>query len=138
MNCPAKYGEYITFQRRGLAQFEIAFSRDAGYLFGECVWHYFKRPNDMIYCEAIPDTTEAYFVIVKEGGVYLDGTFPLENIAEEILVFAAQRHEFEIYIYGEVPISERPQEGKFAFDAGPRSNHLQFIDAPFVSNPAFS
>lgn len=112
----AKYGEYITFQRRGMAQFEVAFSREAGYLFGECVWYNFKRPTDMIYCEAKPDTTEAYFVLVKDGGVYLDGTFPLENIAEEILVFTTQKNNFEIYVYGDVPISEEPMEGKFSFD----------------------
>lgn len=112
----ARYGEFITFHRRGMAQFEVAFSRDAGYLFGECVWHYFKRPPDLIYCEAIPETTEAYFVIVKDGSVYLDGTFPLENITEEILVFTTQQSNFEIYVYGDVPISEQPMEGKFSFD----------------------
>ncbi len=112
----SRYGEYMTFQRRGLAQFDVAFSRDAGYLFGECVWHFFKRPVDLIYCEVIPDTTEAYFVIVKDSGVYLDGTFPLENIAEEVLVFTTQKNNFEIYVYGDVPISEQPMEGKFSFD----------------------
>lgn len=112
----AKYGEYMTLHRRGLAQFELAFSHDAGYLFGECVWYYFKRPPDLVYCEAIPDTMEAYFVIVKEGSVYLDGIFPLENIAEEILVFTTQKNNFEIYVYGEVPISEQPMEGKFSFE----------------------
>jgi len=112
----AKYGEYITFHRRGLAQFEVAFSHEGGYLFGECVWTYFKRPVDMIYCEAIPDTTEAYLVIVKDSGVYLDGTFPLENIAEEILVFTTQLNNFEIYTYGDIPLSQEPLEGKIALD----------------------
>lgn len=111
-----RYGEFMTFQRRGIAQFEVAFSREAGYLFGECVWFYFKRPPDLIYCEIIPETTEAYFVIVKDSSVYLDGTFPLENIAEEILVFTTQKNNFEIYVYGDVPISEQPAEGKFSFD----------------------
>ncbi len=112
----SRYGEFITFHRRGMAQFEIAFSRDAGYLFGECVWHYFKRPADLIYCEIIPETTEAYFVLVKDGSVYLDGSFPLENIAEEVLVFTTQQNNFEIFVYGDVPLSEHPQEGKLSFD----------------------
>jgi len=114
----SRYGEYITFHRRGLAQYEIAFSHEAGYLFGECVWQYFKRPADLIYCEVIPDTTEAYFVIVKDGSVYLDGSFPLENIIEEILVFTTQKNNFDIYVYGDAPLSEQPQEGKFSFDPG--------------------
>lgn len=113
----ARYGEYMTFQRRGLAQFEVAFSSEGGYLFGECVWQYFKRPLDLIYCEVIPDTAEAYFVIVKNGSVYLDGRFPFENIAEEVLVFTTQENQFDIYVYGDGPISEQPEEGKISFEA---------------------
>src|SRR5579864_5340376 len=101
----SRYGEYLALLRRGVAQYEVAFSNDAGYLFGECVWHYFNRPLDLIYCEVIPDTTEAYFVLVKEGGVCLDGTFPLDHIAEELQAFTTQQNQFEIYVYGDTPIS---------------------------------
>lgn len=125
----SKYGEFLSFQRRGLAQFEVAFSNDAGYLFGECVWSYFKNPKDLIYCEAIPDTTEAYLVIVKNGSVYLDGIFPFENIAEELLVFTTQKNDFEIYLYGDVPISLEPTEGKFSFEAS-LVKAFTFLDAP--------
>jgi hypothetical protein len=110
------YGEYITLQRKGASQYEIAFSPDTGYLLGESIWHHFKRPIDMIYCEAIPDTTEAILVIVKAGSVYLDGRFPLENIAEELIIFLTQQNNFEIYTYGEVPLAEKPTEGKLSFD----------------------
>ncbi len=47
------YGEYITLQRKGASQYEVAFSPDTGYLLGESVWHYFNRPMDMIYCEVV-------------------------------------------------------------------------------------
>lgn len=111
------YGEYITLQRKGTAQYEIAFSPDPGYLLGESIWHFFKRPLDMIYCEAIPNTTEAILVIVKAGSVYLDGSFPLESISEELVIFLTQQNNFEIYTYGDVPVSEHPEEGKFSFEA---------------------
>jgi hypothetical protein len=111
------YGEYITLQRKGSLQYEVAFSPDTGYLLGESIWHYFKKPMDMIYCEAIPNTTEAFLVIVKAGSVYLDGSFPVETIPEELIIFLTQQNNFEIYTYGEVPISEKPQEGKFSFEA---------------------
>jgi len=111
------YGEYITMQKKGTAQFEVAFSPDRGYLLGESIWHYFKRPLEMIYCEAIPNTTEAILVIVKNGSVYLDGTFPLDSIPEELIIFLTQQNNFEIYIYGDVPISQTQQEGKFNFEA---------------------
>ena len=102
------YGEYITLQRKNAAQYEVTFSPDTGYLLGESIWHHFKRPLDMIYCEVIANTAEAILVIVKEGSVYLDGRFPLEGIAEELVVFLTQHNQFEIYIYGDVPIAQTP------------------------------
>lgn len=110
------YGEYITLQRKGPNQYEVAFSPDTGYLLGESIWHYFKRPVDMIYCEAIPNTTEALLVIVKSSSVYLDGSFPLDSIPEELIIFLTQQNNFEIYIHGDVPISQLPTEGKFNFE----------------------
>jgi hypothetical protein len=113
----ATYGEYVTFQKKGVTLYEVAFSADAGYLLGECVWHHFKRPPDMVYCEAIPNTFEAILVIVKAGSVYLDGTFPVDSIPDELVVFKTQQNSFNIYVYGDVPISQTPEPGKFSFDA---------------------
>ena len=110
------YGEYITLQQKTPMQYEVAFSPDTGYLLGETVWHQFNRPQDMIYCEAVPGTTEAILVIVKGGSVYLDGSFPAESIPEELIIFLTQQNNFEIFIYGDVPISQTPQEGKFNFE----------------------
>jgi hypothetical protein len=111
------YGEYITLQKKGPSQYEVAFSPDTGYLLGESIWQHFKRPLDMIYCEAIPNTTEAILVIVKSGSVYLDGSFPVESIPEELVIFLTQQNNFEIYLYGDVPISQTPETGKFSFEA---------------------
>ena len=111
------YGDYITLQKKSATQYEVAFSPDTGYLLGETVWYHFTRPEDMIYCEAIPNTTEAILVIVKNGSVYLDGRFPIESITEELVIFLTQQNNFEIYTYGDVPVVEKPEEGKFCFDA---------------------
>lgn len=110
------YGEYITMQQKNSLQYEVAFSPDTGYLLGESIWHHFKRPLDMIYCEAVPNTQEALLVIVKAGSVYLDGSFPLDSIPEELIIFLTQQNNFEIYTYGEVPLVEHPTDGKFAFE----------------------
>lgn len=112
----SSYGEYINLQRRNVDQYEVAFSPDPGYLLGETIWGYFKRPQDLIYCEAIPNTLEAILVIVKSGIVYLDGTFHLDAIPDELVIFRTQQNNFDIYIYGDVPISETLVEGKFTFD----------------------
>lgn len=110
------YGEYITLQKKNVTQYEVAFSPDTGYLLGESIWHHFKKPLDLIYCEAIPNSTEAILVIVKSGSVYLDGSFPLDSIPEELIIFLTQQNNFEIYIYGDIPISEQPEVGKFSFE----------------------
>lgn len=110
------YGDYITLQKKNATQYEVAFSPDTGYLLGESIWHQFKRPMDMIYCEHIANTTEAILVIVKAGSVYLDGRFPVESIPEELIIFLTQQNSFEIYVYGDVPITEHPEEGKFSFE----------------------
>lgn len=112
-----KYGQYITLQKRG-PKYEAAFSPDPGYLLGESIWLHFKRPLDMVYCEMVPNKAEAILVVVKEGSIYLDGQFPLDGIAEELIVFLTQQNQFDIYIYGDVPISQTPEVGKFSFEPG--------------------
>ena len=127
------YGEYITMQRKDTQKYEIAFSPDTGYLLGETVWHHFSKPDDLIYCEAIPNTTEAILVIVKGGSVYLDGSFPAESIPEELVIFLTQQNNFEVYIYGDVPISEKPAEGKFSFDTA-SIKLFTVLDEPVFKN----
>lgn len=111
------YGDYVTLNRKAGAEYEVAFSPDRGYLLGESVWFYFNRPTDMIYCEALPDKPEAILVVVKAGSVYLDGSFPLDSIPEELVIFLTQQNNFEIYTYGNVPIAQNPETGKFSFDS---------------------
>jgi len=127
------YGEYITLQKKSSVEYEVAFSPDTGYLLGESIWHYFKRPLEMIYCEAIPNTTEAILVIVKAGSVYLDGSFPIDSIAEELIIFLTQQNNFEIYTYGDVPISQVPETGKFSFEASSVKS-FTVLDSPVFPN----
>jgi hypothetical protein len=111
------YGEYIALQKKSATQYEVAFSPDSGYLLGECIWNNFKRPFDMVYCEEIPNTSEAILVIVKSGSVYLDGSFQIDSIPEELVIFKTQQNNFSIYVHGNVPISQSPEDGKFNFES---------------------
>lgn len=134
------YGEYIALQKKSETQYEVAFSQDTGYLLGECVWQHFKRPMDLIYCEEIPNTTEAMLVIVKSGSVYLDGTFQVDSIAEELVIFKTQQNNFDIYVYGNVPISQVPEDGKFSFDASSVHSFEELVEPVFptlATVPAF-
>lgn len=113
----SNYGEYITMQQKGAIQYEVAFSPDTGYLLGESIWHQFKRPMDLVYCEVVPNTSEAILVIVVSGSVYLDGRFQTDSIPDELVVFLTQKNKFDIYTYGDVPISQEAEIGKFSFEA---------------------
>lgn len=129
------YGNYITLQKKNANQYELAFSPDIGYLLGESIWQYFKRPLELIYCEAIPNTTESILVIVKNGSVYLDGRFPNESIPEELIIFLSQQNSFEIFTYGDVPISEHPEEDKFNFEASSVKSFTVLEKPVFASLP---
>jgi len=133
MTLSQSYGEYITLQSKGKLQYEVAFSPDVGYLLGETVWYKFNRPTDMIYCEAVPNSTEAILVIVKNGSVYLDGSFQVDSIPEELVIFLTQQNHFEIYIYGDVPISATAAEGKFSFDEASVKS-FTVLDQPVFNN----
>ena len=110
------YGQYIAIQSKGPLRYEVAYSPDTGYLLGESIWYFLNRPFEMIYCEAIPDTTEVILVIVKEGSVYLDGRFPADGVQEELVSFLTKENQFAIYVYGNVPLSKTPEPDKFSFE----------------------
>lgn len=129
------YGEYITMQEKGDDKYEVAFSTDIGYLLGETVWYFFDRPADLIYCENVPGKDEAILVIVKDGSVYLDGRFALESIPEELITLLTQQNNFDIYIYGDVPISEMPTDGKFSFEASSVKSFNVLTEPAFASLP---
>ncbi len=131
------YGAYVAMQAKSATQYEVAFSPDPGYLLGESIWHHFNRPPDLIYCEILPNKTEAILVIVKSGGVYLDGSFPLESIPEELIIFLTQQNNFEIYVYGDVPISETPEANKFSFEATSVKTFTRLEQPVFPTLPLF-
>lgn len=131
------YGEFITLHKKNAQQYEVAFSPDIGYLLGESIWHYFKHPNDFIYCEAIPNAGEAILVIVKSGSVYLDGSFSLDSIADELVIFLTQQNNFEIYINGDVPISAEAEEGKFSFEPSSVKSFTVLDKPVFASLPLY-
>src|SRR5687768_4951897 len=64
------HGEYIRLFKQNQKNLEAIFSRDPGFLLGESVWHYFGKPSDLIYCEALPEGQQAIVVVIKANTVY--------------------------------------------------------------------
>lgn len=131
----SNYGNYITLQRKNTDQYEAAFASEPGFLLGESVWLYFNKPNNLIYCEEIKGTSEALLVIVKAGSVYLDGSFPVDTIADELVVFKTQTGRFEIYVHGNVPISEKTEPEKISLGDASVKSFTVLPDPLFATLP---
>lgn len=109
------HGEYIRLFKLPTDEVEAVFSRDPGFLLGEAIWQYFKQPQDLIYCEALPEGHFAMVVVIRGGSVYLDTKIPYASISDEFASLVGP-NKYDIYVYGDVPISETPARGKFSFD----------------------
>lgn len=109
-------GEFARLFKQRDSLYEAIFSHEPGYLLGETVWRYFGKPADLIYCETLPDKEHAIVVIVRSGSIYLDAKLPLANLQDEFISLTAGNNRFVIYIYGDIPLAERAEEGKFSFD----------------------
>lgn len=123
-------GEYARFYDKPGGDFEAVFGHEAGYLLGENVWHYFNQPDDLIYCEQLPDNEHAILVVVRDGNVFIDAKLPLANLLDEFLGLIAGDNRFDINIYGDlIPLAKTAQEDKFAFDPN-LVKSFTILDAP--------
>lgn len=132
-NLAQSHGEYVRLFQQPHGQIEAVFSRDPGFLLGEAVWQYFGKPTDLVYCEALPDGHYAIVVIVRGGSVYLDSKIPFNNIPDEFTSLVAGNIQYDIYLYGDVPISETLEVGKFVFDPSNIKSFTQ-LDKPVFKN----
>jgi len=111
-----KHGEYVRLFKQDVGRFDIVFSREPGYLLGETIWHYFGKPANMIFCEALPEKNQALLVIVRSSSVYLDTRTSFGNLIDEFASLALSNEKYIIYTYGNVPLSETRSEECFAFE----------------------
>jgi len=113
-----EHGEYARFYWQEGGGIEAVFSRDAGYLLAESVWQYFKGPQDLLYCEQLEGKKTALLVVIRDNLVYLDEEVSLENLVNELETLTMGEHQYDVYIYGGVPISDTPGGGDevFAFN----------------------
>lgn len=115
-NLAQNHGEYVRLFKLPSGQIEAVFSRDPGFLLGEAIWQHFGKPNDLIYCEALPEGHFAIIVVVRGGSVYLDTKIPYANLHDELTSLVSGVNQYDLYIYGDVPISQKKEHGKFTFD----------------------
>lgn len=59
----------------------------------------------------------------------------MESIPEELIIFLTQQNNFEIYTYGDVPIAQTPEEGKFSFESNAVKSFTVLDNPVFQSLP---
>lgn len=108
-------GQYVRLFNKGQGQYEAVFSTDPGYLLGESIWHYFNEPENLIYCEALPDSAQLLVVVVRQGSVYIDSQILASNLQSELLPLMTGDLQYRIITSGNVPLRRAESFGTFRF-----------------------
>lgn len=131
-------GEYVHLQRPDLERIEATFSTDAGYPLGEVAWRYFNNAANMIYCEALPEGDQAVLVVVRESIIYLDAILPISTLVDEFSGLLAEPAEYDIFVYGDVPLTAETTEESFSFDPSFVHSFTTLDSSAFDAFPAYS
>ena len=114
------HGKFASLRYTGQT-IEAAFSPDQGYLFGPSIWaHFDRKPDNLIYCEPLPDTQDQILlVIIHNRQFYVSTVLSKSNIISELaaLLLLEDKPKFDIYVHGDVPITETTIPGKFSFES---------------------
>ncbi len=109
-------GQFARLFKKPGKRIEAVFSRDPGYLFGETVWQYFGKPDNLIFAEALPETDNILVVIVADGVIHLDTQISANEMRQELLSLTAGEARFSIKVYGEAPLAEIEAAYQFVLD----------------------
>lgn len=124
-------GQYVRLFQQLDGRYEAVFSREPGYLLAEAIWHHFKKPTDLIYCEELPDSKHALVVIIRSSSILFDAKLPIDTLGEELATLLTLKNKFTIYIYGNIPLTQKQEEDKVVFD----SDHV--LSFTRLEGPAF-
>ncbi|MEM1244300.1 MAG: hypothetical protein AAGG80_05705 [Pseudomonadota bacterium] len=106
-------GAYIRLFKLSGQRYEVVFSRDPGQLLGESIWHYFHKPNYLIFCEALPNEKHFILVIVIDNRVLLDAKLTKAQLLEELQSISEIEKEFMVQLIGNVPIALNKDANQF-------------------------
>ncbi|HYF98056.1 MAG TPA: hypothetical protein VD770_03665 [Coxiellaceae bacterium] len=124
-------GQFVRLFRKSADQMEGVFSREPGYLLGECINQHFGRLQNLIFCEDLPDE-HVLLVIIRNGDVHLDAKINVSHLQTELASVLVTGDKFHIFISGsELPISQKPESGKISL---PEASVLSFA---ILEEPVF-
>lgn len=120
-------GAYLGLFNKDDRQLEVVFSPEPGYLLGESVWDYFRRPENLIFCEALPDSEDVVLVIIRDHRVYLDTQIEKNFLRSELLPLMSDERSYQIVVSGSTGLTKAPQEEGFCF---PEDQVESFMQLP--------
>ncbi len=130
-------GDFARFFPQPDGDYEAVFAKERGFLLGETVWEHFDQPDDLIYCEALPNGRDAILVVVRAGQVYLDAELPIINLPDEFASLVAGENQYNIYVHGDVPLAEEASDDAFAFDEENVKSFTLLEEPAFASITAY-
>lgn len=92
---------------------EAVFSPDSGYLLAESVWDYFDEPENLIYCEELPNGTSTILIVIRGGTVFLDTEVNKRNLMDELMALTLGSTAYKIKLFGDLPIGEGSSQFQF-------------------------
>ncbi len=125
------YGNYARFFKQPDGSYEGVFSHDAGYLLGDLIWQHFAKPDNLIYCEELPEAGYTLMVIVIDGKVFLDNKINHRDLLEELATLSATPLSFSVYVCGDTPLSDHPGAGKLVLDTERVNSFSRLTEALF-------
>ena len=108
-------GQYVRLFNKGQSQYQAVFSTEPGCLLGESIWRYFNKPENLIYCEALPDSAQILVVVVRQGSVYIDSQMLASSLQSELLPLMTGDLRYRIITSGNVPLRKAESFGTFRF-----------------------
>lgn len=99
-------GSFVRLFKKETGQHTAVFSREPGYLLGESIKHYFHQTQNLIFCEAMPNSADVLVVVVRAGNVYLDALIATENLHSKLTPLITEHDSFQVITSGDVPLKE--------------------------------
>jgi len=131
-------GEFVVLLKKGQDAVEAVLSKEPGYLFGESIWEYFGKPDNLIYCELDPSDGQIYLVVVQKGVVYLDKKIQPPELRNELLPLFSEPKKYEIRIHGKVPLKQHEFEPGFLLPNRLVNTFERLKESPIQALPHYS
>ena len=132
------YGEFIYIQKNLDDSFDVAFSTEPGYLLAESIVKYIKTSNNFIYIERLQNSDTVIFITLKQGKIYIDTQISVDTLADEFVIIQAEQMPFDIYLYGDLPVSNQEQDTDKVFVGNIAKSFTVMQESVFDHLPHYS